>query len=328
MRRHFLAIALILTVASGCDNVAWGGLEVRVDAPPPTDPVAANNGEVPAPVEAPPPPRGPLVLAGTRTGVTVTLSPVGMLLPEGLRPVPPELLSSDDPADGPLALGSEWILFADGTRVGRVTLTRTGSDPALCGPSITVSGTVEMRPGAATAERFLALPSRIGEEQAYEPYEPLEHTYDQRVGLLRMAGEAVPDLGARWPPEGMLSVRRDMQAFQPEGAAAPSSAATFVHLDGIDSSAAPEGSYALFMIAEQVDGQLVERFRWYRPADDAAGKAVPRLFSHLDWDRDGTGEVLLEVFGEGRRWYAALDREPAGPWRESFASGCSAATDR
>ena len=35
MRRHFLAIAVILTVPTGCDNVAWGGIEVRVESPEP-----------------------------------------------------------------------------------------------------------------------------------------------------------------------------------------------------------------------------------------------------------------------------------------------------
>ena len=34
MRKHLLAIAVILTVATGCDNVAWGGIDFEVQPPP------------------------------------------------------------------------------------------------------------------------------------------------------------------------------------------------------------------------------------------------------------------------------------------------------
>ena len=85
MRRYFLATAAILTVASGCDNVAWGGVEMELMPPPPAEP--GTPAEVVAEPEEPAPPPEvprPLLLAGTRDDAAATLVVVGELGDSGV----------------------------------------------------------------------------------------------------------------------------------------------------------------------------------------------------------------------------------------------------
>ena len=50
-------------------------------------------------------------------------------------------------------------------------------------------------------------------------------------------------------------------------------------------------------------------------------KAAPRYFDHLDWDGDGADEILLDVFGNDQRWFAALSRAEDG-WVRSYQDSC------
>ena len=82
MRRKSLAIAVILTVASGCDNVGWGGVDVNLK-PPRTKAELAAETPGPAAFAAeesealPELPNGPILLAGRRSGSEATLTVVG-----------------------------------------------------------------------------------------------------------------------------------------------------------------------------------------------------------------------------------------------------------
>lgn len=322
MRRHFLAIPVILTVAAGCDNVTWGGIQVSLESP--STGVEAEAAPPPAAVAPPPELEGPVLMAGTREGSTVTLSPVGVVSPEGLTALPSDAAMGEGAAADVLVPDTEWILFAEGVRVGTMTAATRGSSSQICGPALTLEGPVELLPGATEAEHFLALPAEAAEDWPYDEYQPLEHTYQQRVASLRMAGEAVPRVGAVWPPEGVLATRRDVRAFRPEGSSAASVAVTFAFRDALDLSTPADGAYSLFLIVDETDSGFTETFTWYQPAT-AEGKAVPRLFSHLDWDRDGRGDVLLEVFGASQRWYAALERGASGTWEEALQPPCTGA---
>ena len=59
---------------------------------------------------------------------------------------------------------------------------------------------------------------------------------------------------------------------------------------------------------------------WYR-AVDTDGKGAPRYFDHLDWNGDGTEEILLDVLGSNRRWFAGLGRTD-GSWIRTFQDAC------
>ncbi|MEX2465632.1 MAG: hypothetical protein WD995_01895 [Gemmatimonadota bacterium] len=321
MLRHLLAIAVILTVATGCDNVAWGGIDVSVESP--SQPAGAGGEAESTDVadEAPPVRTGPLLLAGIREGSSVSLAPVGMLLDDELVPLPnPSDSAAYRATVDRLRVGTEWVLFASGVRVGAATATATATDPDACGMDLVLTAQPELLPAAADTERFLALSVEVADARPYQEYAPLDHTYNQRVASLNLSAAAVPRVGAPWPADGMLGTRRDIQAFRPLDASQPSIAASFVIADGLDTSAPAAGAYALFLMAEERATGFQETFVWYRPASE--GKAAPRLFQHLDWDGDGADEVLLEVFGESQRGWVALERASDDAWTVSFTSPC------
>ena len=315
MRRHLLATAVILTVAPGCDNVAWGGAEVRW-VPPATS--VGDTLAVAAPAEDVPPPEvaRPLLLAGEREDARATLVVVGEIRDGGLVSA-----TATSTAEG-AAVGSEWILFADGARVGRMAADRTGTAEGFCGSAPTVSGILELVPGASAVERFLALPASEARAAPYEAFRPLTHEYEQRVATLTFAQEAIPRVGAQWPEGGVLPTRQDIQAFQPLGTTSPTVAATFLYRDQLTVSPPGAGAYALFIVASPAGQEYRETFEWYQAAD-SAGKQAPRYFSHLDWNGDGQGEVVLDVFGSRARWHATLEQR-AGSWVRTFESSCGA----
>jgi hypothetical protein len=53
----------------------------------------------------------------------------------------------------------------------------------------------------------------------------------------------------------------------------------------------------------------------------AEGKAAPRTIDFLDWDRDGSVEILMEVFGTRNSWYAAVGSD-GDEWSRTFEDRC------
>lgn len=324
MRRRWLTIAVILTAPSGCDNVRWGGVDVRLDAPPVRAEAATAPGKAEAKDSTPLPelPTGPLLFAGTRAGDSATLVVVGEVKGSSLGALP-----SDDQVPRfreyltarLLAPGTDLILFAGGVRVGRMTVASTGVDPRFCVARPTVTGVVELVPEAAAAQRFMALPASAAVTRSYEPYHDYHHDYDQRVASLNLAAAAIPTVGAAWPP-ALLEARADIQAFRLSGTDAI--AATFLYQDRLAVAAPQDGTYSLFLVGTAQPGGYRESYVSYRPAADD-GKGAPRYFDHLDWDGDGTPEILLDVFGASKRWFSGLG-ERGGQWVQTFEDPCGA----
>jgi hypothetical protein len=169
------------------------------------------------------------------------------------------------------------------------------------------------------AQRFLAMEEALGEGIPTLPFLPLQDQYAQRVASTEMAAEAIPQVGAAWPPS-LLDSRQDLQVFQLRGGEGPAVIATFLHGDRFTLNPAPHDAYSLLVLGEPQAGAYGRTFAWYRLVG-ASGKAAPRFFSHLDWDEDGQDEILLEVFGDGARWWAGLDRGADG-WRIAFEDSC------
>ena len=161
-------IAVILTVASGCDNVGWGGVDVNLK-PPRTKAKLAAETPGPAAFAAeesealPELPNGPILLAGRRSGSEATLTVVGEIQGDAIG-----AFVSDSEVPGfrdrftaeLLAPGSEWVLFAQGVRVGRLTATSAGLNEEYCVPRPTISGVVELVPSAIGVELLMALPAQ------------------------------------------------------------------------------------------------------------------------------------------------------------------------
>lgn len=325
--RWFLALGIV-TATLGCDNVSWGGVKVRLQGPPvdstasPEDSLGRGAGGTGA-SELEIPQMGSLLYAGFRRGDSAWVTPVAELgnghlqaLPQGEagEAVGEEILQSR------LRPGTKLTLFQEGVRIGTLTLTGTGSTSnEYCPPRPVAGGILELVPPAMEVQRFLALADSLGRDWPFETYAPLESQYAQRAASLDMAAAAVNDVGARWPPS-LLNIRADLRVFPVRGSDEPAVTATFLFDDQLAVGPAPSDAYSLMIIGERRGGAFARTYTWYRPVE-AEGKGAPMLFARLDWDRDGTEEILLEVYGEQARWWASLDRR-ANAWQLDFQDSC------
>jgi hypothetical protein len=322
MRKHLLAIAVILTVATGCDNVAWGGVDMELKPPPVSE---ANLAEDPNAAEGDGPVNlsGPLLLAGTRSGMRADFVVVGEVHPNTLREFPDPAFPEDlERLEQVLSVGSEWVLFSEGVRVGRMFADETRPATGFCGSRRVLSGVVELVPAAAAAERLLALPAEDARERAYGEYALVSHVYDQRVAVNTMASAAIREHDATRPPS-VVNARGHVQAFQLPGAAGQSVAATFMYQDQLTIESPRQGAYSIFVIGRHQAGATYETTHSSYRLIESEGKGAQRYFDHLDWTGDGTDEVLLDVFGSNRRWFEALS-ERDGSWVRTFQDSCGA----
>ena len=76
------------------------------------------------------------------------------------------------------------------------------------------------------------------------------------------------------------------------------------------------------LIGENSESGYRASYAWYRVVGEE-GKGVPRFFDHLDIDRDGEDEVLLEIFGVNSRWFAVLNRD-GSDFRLALEDSCGA----
>jgi hypothetical protein len=326
--RRFL-MWLILATLPACDNVSWGGTQVRLTSPPPRDTVPADS----LPSDAPDSvsidvdlPRSPVLFMGTREGDQMTLVPLAEWRAEGPQPLP-NLVDEPDFdarwAGARLLAGAELALFAEGGRAGTLSIRDVRTAVDWCEPRLAVHGEVDLVPGAAGIERFLALhfpEADDGRLSELRP-RPLDHTYEQRVAGIDLAIEAVGRFRADWPGS-MVDSRQDMQAIALEPGRPPAIAATFVYRDTLAvAPPASPGSYGLTLIGEIQNGTWQATYTWYRVAR-SGGKAIARVFSHGDLDNDGRTEVVLEVVSSEDRGAVVLERDADG-WREIFTSRCS-----
>jgi hypothetical protein len=324
IRRRWLLLAVILTGLSGCDNVSWGGIDMRLEGPA-EDTVVAPEGLTDEATEPglPDLPTEPILLAGSRAGATASLTVVGMVRGDRLDAFP-----SDEELPGfhdhfartLLAPGTELVLFSHGARVGRMTVSETETDTRFCVPRPTVSGVVELVPGAEGAESILALLDPAATDRPFDAFRPVEHTYDQRIASLNLASGAIQRSGAPWPPS-LLESRADVQALQIPGREEPSIAATFLFGDRLEVVPAERGNaYSLFVMGSPRQNGYQTDFVWYRRVD-RDGKGAARYFGHMDWDGDGDSEVLLEVLGGESRWFAGVAQRNDS-WVRTFEDPC------
>jgi len=317
----------IVIVATGCDNVEWGGIDVSLrrpsedlvsDSPP-------DEAEVVADTVSEGPSLGPVLYMGYRDGDQATFVPVAEIVPDGLVPV--EGIGSAEAsrsfAAAHLTPGSEFTLFSEGARVGTFTAESFSVDERYCRVRPQVLGRIELRLGAATVQKFLAVPAPDGSEFGYATYSPVVQTTVLRNTSLRMARGVMPADGALGP-EDMLDIRRDVQMFRARPGATPTVVATFVSGDDLVVGPSAFGAYSVFLIADD-DGTGYRRTYVDYRLDSRDGKGAARYFDHLDVDGDGSDEVVLEVMGERSMWLSTLTRQ-GGAWVEEYRDPCGLAS--
>lgn len=320
---RWLSVVGIVIVASGCDNVSWGGFELKLEGPAEDTTTAQPDTVRAQPAPDPAVSLGPLLYAGTRSGSRARVVPVAEITPDGLRPLPSGAEGDDLNArilSGRLRSGAELTLFHQGVRMGALVL--DGAEVVTgtyCQPRAQGSGHLLLLPEAGSADRFLAVEPGRGGLYPFGSYQELSSVYDQRVASLNLGAEAIPLVGATWPPS-LLDIRQDLQILDLPGGEAPAVLATFVYRDRLQLGPAPDDAYSLMILGEPRGPGFRLAYTWYRPVGPE-GKGAPRYFSRMDWDGDGQDEIVLEVLGSERNWFAALDRGPDG-WQTIYQDPC------
>jgi hypothetical protein len=327
----------IVISTTACDNVDWGGLSLHL-VPPPAARIGATDTTGAAEEDGSfTIPKGPVLYAGTRDSTGVHLVPVAEIAGDSMRPFRDE--KSAPGYRGAFARelmepGTRFTLFSAGSRVGTFTSSDVGTDESYCTPRPRASGVVELVPEASAATSFLAIPEQFTDSVGYEPYRPLEHDRVQRAAGIDLAATVIPQLGATWP-SSMVEARGDITALRLTDGH-PAVSTTFVFRDQLQVQRAEPRSYSLYMLivgdAVPPEGEILleasyhTAYTWYREAA-REGKGAPRYFQHLDWDRDGETEILLDVMGERHRW-AAVVQKRGNDWTRTYEDPCGAAAPK
>ncbi len=308
-----LIFFVILTVATGCDNVEWAGTSVEIEPPPP--PPRALEAEIEPEEEAErlePIPLGTLLYLVERgQGGNATLLPVAEFTPGGFEPLPEPAETPDLVPRFPVDRweeGTEFILFSQGARVG--SLLSDGSselDERFCLARARGEGVLHLRPDAVEGERFLALRrddlAQLPSPLTFYPAVVLDD--EIRNASLDAARTLIPELNVPWPPT-VLGIRRRVDAFA-DGEGRPALAASFVFGDDLEVGAPQPTGYSLFLVSVEDEDGFAPVTSWYRRADQGP-KAVPGFLAAHDLEDTGHPDLLLEFFGEEARWLGLLGR--------------------
>lgn len=313
----------IVIVATGCDNVEWGGVDFGLRLPseslvsePPPEVVEVAEDTVPDR-----PPLGTVLYLGHRAGGEATLVPVAEMRPGGLFPIGGAgSAEASRFVENYLAPGQEFTLFSDGTRVGSLSAETFSVDERYCGVRPQIRGPIELTPAGATIESFLALPAAEGSAFPYNAYSPVAQTGNLLVASTTAMRQVVDAVGAL-SPGNVLSIRRDVQMFRARPGGAPTVVATFVYRDDLAVGPAAAGAYSVFLAADDDEGTGYESTYVDYRLVSRDGKGAARYFDHLDIDGDGSEEVVLEVLGEDSMWLSTLTRR-GGAWMEAYRDPC------
>jgi len=326
--RWFLIVGIV-TAVFGCDNVSWGGMDLRLEGPP-GDSLAPSPGAPGSESDAGPQriEYGPLLYAGMRQGDSALVVPVAELVEGGLRPLPTGDAATQlatQVLEERLSAGRKLTLFDQGSRIGTLTVSSSlGITADYCPARAQALGPLELIPSASEAQRFLALEEDRGLNWPRGRFQIPTVERAHRTAAQNLGGEALNQLRAPWPT-GLQNIRQDLQVFQLTYGEGLSVVATFLYQDQMVVGPAPDASYSLLILGEPRGNRFQRTFTWFRPVEEE-GKGAPRFFSWMDWDGDGQEEILLEVLGTENRWWAALNRE-GGSWSLSFQDACGAPED-
>lgn len=312
-----LAVLLMVIGLGGCDNVEWGGIDLAIQSPPPrTGPVTADvdvGERLPA---------GPLLYYVHRDTIGATVIPVGEIVDERLEPI----LPGDDPVafgdrliSAYLRQDAELTLFRRGRRVGTLIVDSAAvpTGPA-CHRLPRATGAIELNSAADTATEFLAMARTQAPDGRMLPGGSLEPERRMQVVGNILAERVLRARGAQLP--NWSRARRQLQPFPVSETRDLGFTATFLVDDELRVGNDDQG-YSLFVVyTPQVQTGYDTTYVDY-VSYTASGKAAPRVIDFLDWDRDGSVELLLEVFGTRNSWFEAVG-PVEGEWQRVFRHRC------
>lgn len=305
---------LILTALSGCDNLQWGGAEVRVVKPPP--PAGQVQG---APALAEQTnlglPRGTVLFHVVRSQGQDRLVPVAEVSGDSLRTiqrpagVSPQAFEQRF-RDAVLPANTQFVLFRRGAPVGTFTLQQPGPVTS-CGVPTGVGQAATVAAAAADQE-FLAF------RRGLEPQVVGEFSPPQLDGPIRRYAALVAErlvLQSGMPrPGSWTRSQRDLQAFDLVRGGSPEMATTFLSGDNLAVGPGENEGWSVFYVAayEQRTGYnpIYSEVADYRKVP----KRAPKLVDALNWNGKGGNDMLVQVFGARDSWYEAISADAGGRW--------------
>ncbi len=328
---------VMITAAAGCDNVAFGGVQVELIPPSlpagsqtvQRQPLAAEAALVPLEL-------GPvLYLVERLDGSEANIVPVAELADGGYRALPDSIEVPGLLERFPLGRwdpGAEFTLFAQGVRTGTF-VSDGGLDPdaSTCRTRPSASGRVEVRPEVMANRWFLALgeaaPAAEGSGGGAflpPPADALVSGLGEDAGLrdaaLNLAQRLIPDMGVLWPP-AIPDTRRDLQEVVLRRGRATGLAVSYVYGDSLVVGPTRRSlAYSLFILAEAAEPQYEPVFGWHQRYD-GDGKAFPRFLAVHDAHGIGAPDIVVEVFGESARWLAIVGPRE-GRWGVLYEDDC------
>jgi hypothetical protein len=317
------AAVMILTALSACDNLQWGGAEVRFVKPPPPE----GAGEVtPTPEDAPNLglPRGTVLFHVIRAQNQDRIVPVGEVSGDSIRTLERPAGVSPQAYEqrfrqAVLPPNTQFVLFRRGAAVGTFTLRADGPSTS-CGVP-TGLGQVAAVAAAAADQEFIAF------RRGLEPQVVGEFSPPQVTGPIRRYAPLVTErlvLQNGMPrPGSWTRAQRDIQSvdFVPGGN--PEMATTFLSGDELTVGPPNPDGWSVFYIAsyEQRTGYtpVYSEVHDYRKAP----KVAPKLVDHLNWNGRGGSDLLVQMFGPKDSWYSVISRDKGAKWDKVWEGrGC------
>lgn len=297
----------------------WGGVDVAIIPPPPKAGPVTQELETGDRL-----PESPVLYYVTRDSARATLVPVAEVVEDGLAPI--------DPGEDPDAFGSRYIaafmregteftLFRRGRRAGTL-IVDAASVPAagVCHRTPVAEGHLELSGNAGDAREFLAMARTQAPEGRMIPGDSLVPERRMQVVGNIMAERALRARNAPLP--NWATARRQLFPFPVSETQDPGFTATFLVDDDLQVGNDDVG-YSLFIVyTPQAQTGYDTAYVDYT-SYSASGKAAPRTIDFLDWNRDGSPELLLEVFGTRSSWFEAVGRVD-DEWRRILQDRCEA----
>lgn len=313
-----LAALLILIPVAGCDNVEWGGVQVAIVPPPARAEAPAADIEAAERL-----PDGPIVYYVRRDSATLEVIPVGVVVDQGMQPIDP---GGDLEGFGSrfiaayLRQGAELTLFHRGRRAGTLIVDSayvpTGD---VCRGLPRATGSVELGGAAAEATEFIAMARPQAPDGRALPGEPEVERRMQVLGPI-MAERALRARGAQLP--NWSTALRQIFPFPVSEARDLAFTSTFLVDDELAVGNDTLG-YSLFVLYTPQAQTGYDTAYVSHVSYPEQGKQAPRVIDFLDWTRDGTPELLLEVYGTDDSWFEAVG-QVEGDWQRVLQARCRA----